>query len=140
MAVAGIFREGGAVAGAEHRLAAILDQRHFTFEDVDELVLVRVPVALARPVARRQVREIDAHIGEPAGVAETLPQALGRGCGEWIGIGRALSRGHRGEVDLRHGGQPITAGGSSHLDARPNRSLRPNWLCGRGYESTLPAT
>ena len=30
---------------------------------------MRMPVALARPVARRQVHEIDAEIGEPAGVA-----------------------------------------------------------------------
>ena len=62
MAVAGTFRKGRAIAGAEHRLAAILDQCQFTFEHIGEFVFVRMPVALARPITRRQTHEIDPEI------------------------------------------------------------------------------
>ena len=103
MAVAGAFRKGRAIAGAQHRLAAILDQRQLAFEHVDELVLVRMPVALARPVARRQAHEIDAEIGKPAGVAQPLPHALGAGRVEGRRIARAFAFRHGGDVDLGHG-------------------------------------
>ena len=62
MAVAGAFRKRRAIAGAQHRLAAVLDQRQLAFEHVDELVLVGVPMALARPIAGRQAHEVDAEI------------------------------------------------------------------------------
>jgi hypothetical protein len=80
MAVAGAFRKGCAIAGAQHRIAAIFDQRRFAFEQIDEFVFGRMPVALARPIARRQVHEIDPEINEPAGVAQPLPHAFGTGC------------------------------------------------------------
>ena len=69
MTVAGAFGEGRAVTGAQDRLAPILDQRQFAFEHVDELVFVRMPVALARPVAGRQMHEIHPEIAESAGVS-----------------------------------------------------------------------
>ena len=47
MAIAGIFRKSRAIAGAQHRLAPIFDQRQFAFEHIDEFVFVRMPVALA---------------------------------------------------------------------------------------------
>ena len=79
MAVTGVFWKGRAIAGPQNHLAAIFDQRQFAFEHVDEFVLVRMPVALARPIARRQVHEIDPEIREPAGIAESLPHAFGTG-------------------------------------------------------------
>src|SRR5689334_4702144 len=54
MAVAAALREGRAIAGAQDRLAAILDQHQLTFQHIDELVLMGMPMPLARPVARRQ--------------------------------------------------------------------------------------
>src|SRR5262245_54154237 len=39
---------------AQRRLAAVVDQRQLAFEHIDEFVLMRMPVALARPIARRQ--------------------------------------------------------------------------------------
>jgi hypothetical protein len=72
MAVAGVFREGGAVAGAQDGFAAVLDQGQFAFQDVDEFVLVRVPVALAGPVSGRQAGQVDAEILDPAGGAQAL--------------------------------------------------------------------
>ena len=62
VAVAGILGEGRTIAGAQHRLAVILDQRQLAFEHVDEFVLMRMPVALARPIARRQMHEVDPEI------------------------------------------------------------------------------
>jgi hypothetical protein len=82
-----------AIAGAQHRLAAIFDQRLFAFEHIDEFVFVRMPVALARPIARRQAHEIDPEISEPAGVAQPLPHAVGTGCVEWRRIARPLRSG-----------------------------------------------
>ena len=65
MAVAGVLGKGCAIAGAQHRLAAIFDQRHFAFEHEDKFIFVRMPVALARPIAWRQVHKIDAEIVSP---------------------------------------------------------------------------
>src|SRR5262245_5028657 len=102
MAVAGAFWKGRAIAGAQHRLAAIFDQRQFAFEHVDEFVFVRMPVALARPVARWQVREIDPEIGKAAGIAQPLPDAAGTGRVELRWIARAFALRHGGDVDLGH--------------------------------------
>ena len=48
---------GRCVAGAEQRLAVVLDQHELAFEQVDELVLGLVPVAQARARSRRQAFE-----------------------------------------------------------------------------------
>jgi hypothetical protein len=79
VAVARAFRKGRAIAGPQHRLAAVFDQRQLAFEHVDEFVFVRMPMALARPVARRQVHEVESEIREPAGIAQPLPHAFGAG-------------------------------------------------------------
>src|SRR5215470_6978725 len=102
MAVAGAFRKGRAIAGAEQRLATIFNQSQLACDHIDEFVLVRMPVALARPAARWQVHEIDPVIRKPAGVAEPLPHALGTGWVEWRRITRAFAFRHGGDVDLGH--------------------------------------
>jgi hypothetical protein len=103
MAAAGAFWKGRAIAGAQHRLAAILDQCHFAFEHIDKFVFVRMPVALARPVVRRQVREIDPEIREPASVAQPLPHAFSAGGVKWHRIAGAFAFRHDGDIDLGHG-------------------------------------
>src|SRR5258708_37981283 len=45
VAVVDIRLEAGAVAGLQRDLAAVLDQHAFAFENVDELILLLVPVA-----------------------------------------------------------------------------------------------
>src|ERR1700722_14413469 len=40
MAVAGAFRKGRAIAGPQHRLATIFDQRQLAFEHIDEFVFM----------------------------------------------------------------------------------------------------
>ena len=62
MSIAGAFRKGRAITGSQHCLAAIFDQRQFAFEYIDEFIFDRMPVALARPIARRQAHEIDPEI------------------------------------------------------------------------------
>jgi hypothetical protein len=48
-----------------------------------------MPVALAGPVAGRQVHEVHAEIGEAAGVAEALADAAGAGRRERGGVADA---------------------------------------------------
>ena len=103
MAVAAAFRKGRAIAGAQHRLAAVFDQRQLACEHIDEFVFVRMPVALARPIARRQAHQIDAEIGQPAGIAEALADALSTRRVERRRIARAFALRHGGDIDLGHG-------------------------------------
>src|SRR5260370_26115494 len=66
-------------ACGEHRLALVGHQRHFAFEDIDELVLALVPVALRRPGGGRQLEQVDAELREPEGVAQSAAAALPAG-------------------------------------------------------------
>ena len=51
MAIAVACLETGAVTGMQEHLTAVSDQHDLTFEHVDELVLMGVPMSLARRVA-----------------------------------------------------------------------------------------
>ncbi len=86
VAVAGGLRERRALTGAQQHLALVVDEDELALEHIDELVLVRMPMALARPSAGRQAHEIDAEVDEAAGVAEPLPDAFGAGRGEGLGV------------------------------------------------------
>src|SRR5215471_6974773 len=108
MAVAGSFRKRRTIAGAQNRLARVFDQRQLALEHIDEFVFVRMPVALARPIPRRQMHEIDAEILEASGIAEPLAHAFGARRVELRRIARASAFRHRGDVDLRHGGISLT--------------------------------
>jgi hypothetical protein len=46
---------------------------------IDEFVLVRMPVTLARAIARRQAHDINPKMSKPAGVARPSPHAFGTG-------------------------------------------------------------
>src|SRR6516165_9638410 len=104
MAVARAFRKSGAVAGAQQGLAVVFDQREFAVEHIDEFVFMRMPMALARPVTRRQTHEVNPEVGQSPGITHPLPDALGGGRIELRRIARALPFRHRGDVDLRHDG------------------------------------
>lgn len=54
------------------RVAAILDQHRFAFENENELVFVLAPVAVRGGGARLQPRQIDAELREPRRLAELL--------------------------------------------------------------------
>jgi hypothetical protein len=102
MAVAGAFRKGCAIAGAQYRFAVIFDQGQLAFNHIHEFVFVRMPVTLARPVARRQAHEIDTVVSKPAGVTQPLPYAFGTGGVEWRRIAGAPAFWYGGDVDLGH--------------------------------------
>ena len=72
MTVRRVGLEAGGVAGLEHGLAFVLDQHELAFEDVDELILLLVPVPQRRGRAGLERREIDAELVEADGVAEAL--------------------------------------------------------------------
>ena len=67
--------EAGGVAGAEDRLALVLDEHELALEHDEELVLALVPVPLRRPGPGLQPHEIDAELSEPCGLAERPPEA-----------------------------------------------------------------
>src|SRR5262249_17603349 len=102
MAVPLARRKAGTVAGAQDLLTRVVDQDHLSLEDPDELVLALVEVALARPGAGRQPRQVDAELGQPSGDAE-LP-VLARAA-RFVERGRIFAAAHerRGrDVDLGH--------------------------------------
>src|SRR6187401_647529 len=102
MAIAGAFPKSRALARPQHRLAAVFDERDLPVENVDELVLVAVPVALARPAARRQGHEIHAEVAKAARVAQTLPRARRTRRLERRRIIRTFAYWYSGDVDLGH--------------------------------------
>src|SRR5688572_30037551 len=102
MAVSRALRKGRTLACEQHRLAAVFDERDFAFENVNELVLMAVPVALARPTARRQGHQIHAEIAKPARVAQTPPRARGTRRIERRRITGTLTFWYGGDVDFRH--------------------------------------
>jgi hypothetical protein len=70
MAVATSRLEAGAHSGVKSRPAGVRDQGRAPFEDIDELVLLRVRVAQSRAAAGRKTRDVDAEICQPEQVAE----------------------------------------------------------------------
>jgi hypothetical protein len=102
MTIAGVFGKRCAIPCAQHRLAAVFDERHFTLEHIDELVFVAVPVALAGPAAGRQGHQIHAEIAKPARLAESPARTFCTGRSERWRITRTFARGDGGDVNLGH--------------------------------------
>src|SRR5262245_63389727 len=72
MAVRQAGLPGRRLAGPQHGLAAVLAQNHFAFENVNELVLLLMPVALRRGGSRLQGAEVDTELGQAACSSEPL--------------------------------------------------------------------
>src|ERR1700733_792099 len=102
MAVAGAFRKRRAIACAQHRLATVFDERQLALKQIDELVLVAVPVALAGPAARRQRHQIGTEIAKPARLAQAPPGPCSTRCIKWWRITRTLTYQYRSDVDFGH--------------------------------------
>ena len=93
----------GAIAGAQRFLTVVRHQRDFTFQDVDELVLRRVPMPLTRPGTGGQCHQIDSEIGQGCRIAEAATQTARTRCVERGGIARAQNSFGRVQVDFfRH--------------------------------------
>jgi hypothetical protein len=76
----------GRIARAQDFLAAICHEYHLARQHVHELVLLGVPVALARPRSRLQPQQVDAELGEPGRVAQSPPVLLAAWLVEWRGV------------------------------------------------------
>src|SRR5579884_3973666 len=100
MAVAHAGWEADAVAGAEPRLAVVAHEDDFAVEDVNEFVLVRVPVALARPRAGREAQLVHAELRQARGGAEAHALAVLARLVEWRRIEAAFSRRRRRSINL----------------------------------------
>src|SRR5262245_32160819 len=102
MAVRHAGLESGAVARLEHGLAGVLDQHQLAFEDIDELVLLLVPMSQRRSGARLEARQVDAELGEAGDVAK---RRLLAAVSHLAKVARIDTLGtHRGfaDVDLGH--------------------------------------
>jgi hypothetical protein len=95
--------KGGAITGPQNRFPGIFDQRQLSFEHIDEFVFVRMPMSLARPVARGQVHEIDTEISKTARIAQPLPYTLGTGRVEWFRVAGPFDLRDSGDINLGHG-------------------------------------
>src|SRR3984957_12782225 len=86
MAVAASRLEPGAHAALKRRPAGLGDEGRAPFEDIDELVLLRVRMAQSRTGAGRKARDVDAEIREPEQVPKRTLVASGHARGERLGI------------------------------------------------------
>jgi hypothetical protein len=98
--------EAGTIAGFQDFLAGVGDQYRFARQDIDEFILLEVPMPLAGPGAGWQAQKIDAELGQPRGIAQPAPFACPAGFVIGRGIERALQQRLGRDVDLFSHGDP----------------------------------
>ena len=86
------------IAGPQDLLASVGHENDLALDNPDELVLMRVPVALARPGIRRKVQEVDPELGHAGRVTESAASA---GATRLI-IGRRVAGGSLAARDRAH--------------------------------------
>ena len=106
MPIPSAFRKSRGVASLEKRLAVILDQHELALEQKDELILVRVPMTLTRPLAGWQTGEVHTEVRQAARIAQPLAEAIRAEHREGLRISHALPRWHAGRINFRHGSTP----------------------------------
>src|SRR5215472_6286763 len=107
MMAVGIARlEGRTFAGAQDLLSAIGDEGQLALQHHDELILMAVPVPLARPDARGNAGEIDPEGGEPGGASQAPPAIAETGRIEAWRIVAAALDGDRADIELLHDLRP----------------------------------
>ena len=98
------------IAGAQDGFTVVLDQCQFAFEQIDELVLMRMPVPLARPGARFQRDVADSEVGEARRWREPPVPSARDFLVERRRIAGAVHLLDGVEIDLRHGQCPFRHG------------------------------
>src|SRR6185369_2291998 len=111
------------------RAALVGVQGGMAFEDIDQLVLLRVGVAQRRDRARRETCQVDAEVGEAEDVAQRALQPARHARGERFGVARRPSP--RRDIG-RDDGDGIGLAGHAVLvlgqDRKPNALQRPATL------------
>src|SRR5437868_3029872 len=103
VAVRHVRLPAGAVTGLERDLAALFDQHALALQDVDELVLLFVPVKNRRGRAGLQLREVHAELRQADRIAERGLMAARADVAERRRIVRRTDAGfERDDVDLGH--------------------------------------
>jgi hypothetical protein len=96
-----VGRAGGEAGGFPCRqslVAGVGHQSKLARQDIDELVLMAVPVALGGGRARRQTHEIHAEVGQADRIPQALLCAVGAGRLEGLGIARTSPDRHFGGI------------------------------------------
>jgi hypothetical protein len=65
--------EASAIAWAKKFFAVIRHHDHLTLEHVNKLVLVGVPMPLARPSSRREAQQVNSELRKPRGISQAQP-------------------------------------------------------------------
>ena len=87
-------RKSGHHSRLQNLLASIHHQRQFTFNDVDKLVLARVPVAQSGGATRLQRHQVDAKVGQSGCIANSFAAAACHLSAKWCGIACACGIGN----------------------------------------------
>src|SRR5713101_7407564 len=96
MAVAIARLEPGGIARAQDFFAIIGNEHHLARQHIHELILLSVPVALARPRSRLQPQQVNAELREAGQLTESPPVFLAA----WLIEGRRIET----SGDSRDGG------------------------------------
>jgi hypothetical protein len=99
--------ERRAVSGAQQLLATISHQGEFAFHDPDEFILVAVPVALARPGAGLDDRQIHAEQAQTFMARQSLAGLCAAGQVERVGIVATGYGRNRSKINLFHRRYPL---------------------------------
>src|SRR5262249_56367462 len=91
-----------AISSAEDLLALVGDKRNLAGDHIDEFVFCGMPVPLTRSGTRRKLQQIDAELGEPAGITETPSHAVTGDSIEGLRIGDSTTLESGLHVDLWH--------------------------------------
>ena len=100
MAIAFAGHESGTVTRLQGFLPVVRREHCFSFQHIDEFVLMRVPVALARPGARRKMEQLHARLRQSRRVTEAPPRAISAGFVERRRVARTRAPGRFSLVDL----------------------------------------
>src|SRR6267143_2545777 len=95
-------------ARLQHLLAGTGHEVDLTFEHVDEFVFQRVPMAQCRLAAGTERHQVDAELGQAAGISQAPFRAIAHPRFERLRIPRAANFGHnvgieRGKLEWGHG-------------------------------------
>src|SRR5437773_6910975 len=88
-------------AGLQHLLAGTGHEVDLAFEHVDEFVFQRVPMAQCRLAAGTELHQVDAELGQAAGISQAPFRAIAHPRLEGLGIARAADNGHGLRVECR---------------------------------------